>query len=62
MLAKTKTRGAISFTEWINYGLLRHATVEGLRNDQKSHSVIREAASGYATRLTGRERFATLGS
>ena len=32
----------ISFTEWTNYGLLRHATFEGLRDDKDARSVIRE--------------------
>jgi len=32
----------ISFTEWTNYGLLRHATFEGLRDDKESGAVVRE--------------------
>ena len=32
----------ISFTEWTNYGLLRHATFEGLREDKEPHEVTRE--------------------
>ena len=32
----------ISFTEWTNYGLLRHATFQGLRDDKDSHQVRRE--------------------
>jgi len=34
----------ISFTEWTNYGLLRHATFEGLRADKSPREVVREAA------------------
>ena len=32
----------ISFTEWTDYGLLRHATFHGLRTDKSPHEVIRE--------------------
>jgi len=32
----------ISFTEWTNYGLLRHATLEALRDDNEPHDVVRE--------------------
>ena len=32
----------VSFTEWTNYGLLRHATFEGLRDDKEAREVIRE--------------------
>ena len=32
----------ISFTEWTNYGLLRHATFEGLRDDKSPREIIRE--------------------
>ncbi|HZR04417.1 MAG TPA: non-homologous end-joining DNA ligase [Candidatus Udaeobacter sp.] len=32
----------VSFTEWTNYGLLRHATFEGLRDDKHARAVIRE--------------------
>jgi len=35
----------ISFTEWTDYGLLRHATFEGLRDDKEAHSVVREVAA-----------------
>jgi bifunctional non-homologous end joining protein LigD len=35
----------ISFTEWTNYGLLRHATFERLRDDKEAHSVVREVAA-----------------
>jgi bifunctional non-homologous end joining protein LigD len=31
---KLKLVAQISFTEWTNYGLLRHATFEGLRDDK----------------------------
>jgi bifunctional non-homologous end joining protein LigD len=39
---KPKLVAQISFTEWTNYGLLRHATFEGLRDDKQPHAVIRE--------------------
>ncbi|HSP45593.1 MAG TPA: non-homologous end-joining DNA ligase [Chthoniobacterales bacterium] len=32
----------ISFTEWTNYGLLRHATFEGLRDDKDPGEIVRE--------------------
>jgi bifunctional non-homologous end joining protein LigD len=32
----------VSFTEWTNYGLLRHATFQGLRDDKESRAVTRE--------------------
>jgi bifunctional non-homologous end joining protein LigD len=35
----------ISFTEWTNYGLLRHATFEGLRDAKEPHAVVRELAA-----------------
>ncbi|MFL6499394.1 MAG: non-homologous end-joining DNA ligase [Candidatus Udaeobacter sp.] len=41
---KPKLVAQISFTEWTNYGLLRHATFEGLRDDKEAHSVVREIA------------------
>jgi bifunctional non-homologous end joining protein LigD len=31
---KPKLAAKISFTEWTNYGLLRHGTFEGLRDDK----------------------------
>ena len=34
----------ISFTEWTNYGLFRHAAFEGLRDDKEPLSVVREVA------------------
>jgi len=42
---KPKLVAQISFTEWTNYGLLRHATFEGLRDDKEPHSVVREVAA-----------------
>jgi bifunctional non-homologous end joining protein LigD len=39
---KPKLVGQISFTEWTNYGLLRHATFEGLRDDKAPREIIRE--------------------
>jgi len=43
---KPKFVAQISFTEWTNYGLLRHATFEGLRDDKEPRSVVREVAAG----------------
>jgi bifunctional non-homologous end joining protein LigD len=40
---KPKLVAQVSFTEWTNYGLLRHATFEGLREDKTPREVIREA-------------------
>lgn len=39
---RPKLVAQISFTEWTNYGLLRHATFEGLRDDKEAGAVIRE--------------------
>ena len=39
---KPKLVAQISFTEWTNYGLLRHATFEGLRDDKDPREVRRE--------------------
>ena len=39
---KPKVVAQISFTEWTNYGLLRHATFEGLRDDKDPREVRRE--------------------
>jgi bifunctional non-homologous end joining protein LigD len=58
---KPKRVAQISFTEWTNCGLLRHATFEGLRDDKEPHNV-REVTVGYATRSAGRERFAAPGN
>lgn len=35
----------ISFTEWTNYGLLRHATFEGLRDEKEPQAVVRELSA-----------------
>jgi len=43
---KPKLVAKISFTEWTNYGLLLHATFEGLRDDKGPYRVIREVAAG----------------
>jgi bifunctional non-homologous end joining protein LigD len=32
----------VSFTEWTDYGLLRHATFEGWRDDKEPRAVVRE--------------------
>jgi bifunctional non-homologous end joining protein LigD len=32
----------IKFTEWTNYGLLRHATFDGLRDDKDPRAIVRE--------------------
>jgi bifunctional non-homologous end joining protein LigD len=42
---KPKLVAQISFTEWTNYGLLRHATFEGRRDDKSPREIVREAAS-----------------
>jgi bifunctional non-homologous end joining protein LigD len=39
---KPKLVAQVSFTEWTNYGLLRHATFEGLREDKSPREVVRE--------------------
>jgi bifunctional non-homologous end joining protein LigD len=39
---KPKLVAQVSFTEWTNYGLLRHATFEGLRDDKQPREVVRE--------------------
>ena len=59
---KPKLVAQISFIEWTNYCLLRHATFEGLRDDKEPLSVVREVALRKLTRLTGRESFAAPGS
>jgi bifunctional non-homologous end joining protein LigD len=40
---RPKLVSQISFTEWTNYGLLRHATFEGLRDDKEAREIVREA-------------------
>ena len=39
---KPKLVAQVSFTEWTNYGLLRHATFHGLRHDKSAREVVRE--------------------
>ena len=39
---RLKLVAQVSFTEWTNYGLLRHATFEGLRDDKEPPVVVRE--------------------
>jgi bifunctional non-homologous end joining protein LigD len=39
---KPRLVAQIDFTEWTNYGLLRHATFKGLRDDKAPRSVVRE--------------------
>jgi bifunctional non-homologous end joining protein LigD len=39
---KPKLVAQVSFTEWTNYGLLRHATFEGLREDKSPGEIVRE--------------------
>jgi bifunctional non-homologous end joining protein LigD len=39
---KPKLVAQVSFTEWTNYGLLRHATFEGLRDDKSPREIVRE--------------------
>ena len=36
----------VSFTEWTHYGLLRHATYEGLVDDKEPNEVIKERPAG----------------
>ena len=40
---KPKLVAQVSFTEWTNYGLLRHATFHGLRHDKSAREVVRES-------------------
>jgi bifunctional non-homologous end joining protein LigD len=42
---KPRLVAQISFTEWTNYGLLRHATFEALRDDKEPREVVRELAA-----------------
>ena len=42
---RPKLVAQISFTEWTDYGLLRHATFEGLRDDKEARTVVRELAA-----------------
>jgi bifunctional non-homologous end joining protein LigD len=42
---KPKLVAQISFTEWTNYGLLRHGTFAGLRDDKEPNSVVREISA-----------------
>ncbi len=39
---KPKLVAQVSFTEWTSYGLLRHATFEGLREDKAPREIVRE--------------------
>ena len=39
---RPKLVAQVSFTEWTNYGLLRHATFEGLRHDKAPREIVRE--------------------
>ena len=41
---KPRLVAQVSFTEWTSYGVLRHATFEGLRDDKKSREGTRETA------------------
>jgi len=47
----------IILTEWTNYGLLRHATLEVLRDDNERRGVVREITAAQATSRSGRARF-----
>ena len=40
---KPKLIAQVSFTEWTTYGMLRHATFEGLRDDKEPQEIVREA-------------------
>jgi len=39
---KPKLVAQVAFTEWTSYGLLRHATFQGLRDDKQAVEVVRE--------------------
>jgi bifunctional non-homologous end joining protein LigD len=39
---KPRLVAQISFTEWTDYGLLRHATFKGLRDDKGPRAIVRE--------------------
>jgi bifunctional non-homologous end joining protein LigD len=39
---KSKLIAQVSFTEWTDYGLLRHATFHGLRDDKEPRAIVRE--------------------
>jgi bifunctional non-homologous end joining protein LigD len=39
---KPKLVAQVSFTEWTNYGLLRHTTFHGWRHDKSAGEVVRE--------------------
>jgi len=39
---KPKLVAQVSFTEWTKYGLLRHATFQGLREDKQPSEIVRE--------------------
>jgi bifunctional non-homologous end joining protein LigD len=39
---KPKLVAQVSFTEWTDYGLLRHATFHGLRDDKEPRAIVRE--------------------
>ncbi len=39
---KPRLVAQVSFTEWTNYGLLRHATFEGIRDDKEPRAIVRE--------------------
>jgi len=39
---KPKLVVQVSFTEWTDYGLLRHATFHGLRDDKEPSAIVRE--------------------
>ncbi|HEY2140132.1 MAG TPA: non-homologous end-joining DNA ligase, partial [Chthoniobacterales bacterium] len=39
---RPKLVAQVSFTEWTNYALLRHATFEGLRDDKEAREIVRE--------------------
>ena len=39
---KPKLIAQVSFTEWTAYGLLRHATFHGLRDDKEPTAIVRE--------------------
>jgi len=46
---RPKLVAQISFTEWTSYGMLRHATFEGLRDDKDAREIMREVGGDGLT-------------
>ncbi len=47
---RPKLVAQVSFTEWTSYGLLRHATFLGLREDKDPKEVVRESVGSVETK------------